>query len=132
MIFGWITLIPALICTPHPERPRQRLFRDVFWKWSVGFILPVWMALWTLDVVEIFFHWQLYPPYVYFLGCHMGLATFLVFLSMKLQQREELLVLEQREQRNKELSSMEAIEGSSFLMRLESEMYWLESVFFRS
>ncbi|CAD7953620.1 unnamed protein product [Amoebophrya sp. A120] len=117
MIFGWITLIPTLLIKPHFFKRRQQLFREVFlnaggaassgfnlfvnnWK---NFILPLWLFLWVVDGIEIMAHVRLLgPPFVYFLSTHVVLASVVVVLGMRLQQKDEELVLEQRRIRDGE------------------------------
>jgi len=101
--FGWVSLLPVMLVDPHPLRPRQRLFREVMLP-ACCLIIPIWVGLWVLDVVSILLHKEFIPVFWYYVGLHMGLAGLIVFLAMRLQQKDLEIVDGQREQRRKEVA----------------------------
>mmetsp|Transcript_44920 Transcript_44920/g.103826 ORF Transcript_44920/g.103826 Transcript_44920/m.103826 type:complete len:635 (-) Transcript_44920:70-1974(-) len=104
VIFGWVTILPVLLMQPHEQRPRQQLFRQYLLKPCL-LMMPIAMALWLLDCIEVLAEHEMMRPWVYFGACHVVFPAVLVFYLMQMQAADEKLVLEQRKARQTESSN---------------------------
>jgi hypothetical protein len=104
LIFGWVTLLPVLLMQPHPNRPRQQLFRHHLLKPCL-FILPVWLIMWAINTVEVAVPVKIVHPFWYFTVVHMLLPAVLTFYALRMQAADEKQVLEQRASREQEVGT---------------------------